>query len=286
MFNRKIKYGIVGFLLALFLVLGNVIWHPQGNDNLEVIFIDVGQGDAILISQGSYQMLIDGGKDGKVLLNKLGKYIPFWDRDIEVMLATHPDQDHIAGLIDVLEAYNVKSVIETGDQSQSQTYKKLQEEISNEKSEKTEAKKGTEIKFPSEATAKIVYPFFETGDINDSNSNSGSVVVKIDYGENSFLLTGDLPKEQEEMIISSGQDINSKILKVAHHGSKYSTGAEFLDKVSPKQTVISVGKGNSYGHPNSEVIDLLKNKNIDILRTDERGDIIYGCKKDLDCEIQ
>ncbi len=283
MFNRKLKYGIILFLLILCLILGGIIFYSQNNQDLKVIFLDVGQGDSILISQGSYQMLIDGGRDGKLLLNKLGKYVPFWDRNIEVMLATHPDQDHIAGLINVLSSYNVKTIIKTGDQSETQTYKRFQNDIANEKAENVEAKRGVVVKFPGGAEAEIAYPFSETGDILDRESNSGSVIVKINYGENSFLLTGDFPKEKEQELISSGFDISSKVLKVAHHGSKYSTSIEFLEKVNPTQAVISVGKDNSYGHPSGEVLNLLKEKNINILRTDEKGDIIYDCKKDLIC---
>ena len=269
-------------MLVLSLVLGAIIFYSQNSQEFKVAFLDVGQGDAILVSQGNYQMLIDGGRDGKLLLNKLGKYVPFWDRNIEVMLATHPDQDHIAGLINVLNSYNVKTVIKTGDQSNTQTYKRFQDDIVGEKAENIEAKKGTIIKFPSGAEAKIIYPFSEIGDIQDSQSNSGSIVVKINYGENSFLLTGDFPKDKESEILDS--DISSKVLKVAHHGSKYSTSSEFLKKVNPTDAVISVGKDNSYGHPNEEVLILLKEKNINVLRTDERGDIVYNCKEDSICD--
>lgn len=284
MFNRKLRYGIILFLLALSLVLGTIIFHSQNIQDFRVIFLDVGQGDAILISDGSYQMLIDGGRDGKLLLNKLGKYIPFWDRNIEVMLATHPDQDHIAGLINILNSYNVKTVIKTEDQSDTQTFKRFQNDVANEKAENIEAKRDTIIKFPSGAEVKIIYPLSEIGDIQDSQSNSGSVVIKINYGENSFLLTGDFPKDRENEILNF--DIGSKVLKVAHHGSKYSTGAEFLEKVNPTNAVISVGKDNSYGHPNEEILNLLKEKNINVLRTDEKGDIIFECKKESSCQVR
>lgn len=283
MFNRRLKYGIILFLLALSLVLGTIIFYSQNNQGFEVVFLDVGQGDAILISDGNYQMLIDGGRDGKLLLNKLGKYIPFWDRNIEVMLATHPDQDHIAGLINVLNSYNVKTIVKTEDRSETQTYKTFEQKISDEKAENVEAKKETVVKFPDGAEAEIVYPFSETGDIQDNQSNSGSVVVRITYGENNFLLTGDLPKENELALIRSEVALSSRVLKVAHHGSRYSTSAEFLDKVNPVNAIISVGKDNSYGHPNPETLNILKEKNINIFRTDEEGDIVYNCKKDSIC---
>jgi competence protein ComEC len=280
MFNRKLKYSVILSLSVLGVIFACIIHFSQEPDKLRVVFLDVGQGDAILISKGNYQMLIDGGRDGKLLLNKLGKYIPFWDRNVEVILATHPDQDHIAGLIDVLQKYNVKNVLKTQDKSESQTYKKFEEEIGNEKSENIDAKKEVSIKISDDAGIEIVYPFSETGDIADNKSNEGSVVVKINYGENSFLLTGDLPKEQEIEIVNSGINIASTIFKIAHHGSKYSNSAGFLEKVNPIQTIISVGKDNSYGHPSGEVVNFLKEKNISVFRTDERGDIAYECAKD------
>jgi competence protein ComEC len=283
MLNRKLKYGIILFLLALSLISGAMIFYYRDGNNLKMIFLDVGQGDAILISDGSHQMLVDGGRDGKLLLNKLGKYIPFWDRNIEVILATHPDQDHIAGLISVLNSYNVKTIIKTEDRNNTQTYKTLEQKILDEKSESIEAKRETVVKFPDGAEAEIIYPFSETGDIPDSQSNSGSVVVKVSYGENSFLLTGDLPKEKEGEIISSGFDVSSKVLKVAHHGSKYSTSDEFLEKVNPADAIISVGKNNPYGHPSPEALDILKEKNINIFRTDEEGDIVYSCRENSIC---
>ena len=120
--HRKAIYiGIVA-LLVVSLILAGIIWHGQSQE-LKVILLDVGQGDAILISQGSNQILIDGGPSGQVLMEKLGKYIPFWDREIETVIATHPDQDHIEGLVDVMKNYKVDSLIETTAQSESQLYK-------------------------------------------------------------------------------------------------------------------------------------------------------------------
>jgi competence protein ComEC len=283
MFNRKLKYGIILSLLALSFVMAGILFYSQKNQDLRVIFLDVGQGDAILVSQGDYQMLIDGGRNGKILLEKLGKYVPFWDREIEIILATHPDQDHIAGLIDVLRNYKVGAVAKTEDPSESVTYQKFKEEIEKEKAQIVEAKKGTEIKFRNKALAKVMYPFFETGDIKDNDSNSGSVVVKIEFGENSFLLTGDLPKNQEWELIGSDANLNSGVLKISHHGSKYSTGRDFLEKVNPEEAVISVGKDNSYGHPSEEVLNILNEKNITVLRTDELGDVIFECCEDFQC---
>lgn len=274
--NRKLIYGILIVLFVLVLILAGIIFSARKNV-LQVTFLDVGQGDSILISEGSNQILIDGGKDGKLLLEKLGKYIPFWDRNIEMIIATHPDQDHIGGLIDILKSYQVDSVLETNAQSESETYKKLAEDIKAESAQKIEAKKGVKIKLSDGAIADVLFPIDSLPEAIDNASNDNSIVVKLTYGENTFLFTGDLPSTKETGFINSSQDMTTQILKVSHHGSKYATGNAFLEAVKPQEAIISVGK-NSYGHPNQEVIQRLLQRNIKIIRTDERGDILYKCE--------
>lgn len=283
---HKFFYWIIAAGLMLALILGGIIWQQKNNQELKVAFLDIGQGDAILISQGSNQMLIDGGKSGKLLLEKLGGHIPFWDRDIEIMLATHPDQDHIGGLVDVLRSYNVHKIIKTQAESESQTYGALSEEIKNENAEVVEAKAGLEIKFPNGAAAEIIFPAASLASGVAADSNAGSVVAKLDFGESQFLFTGDLPSRQEAELLSSGLDLKASVLKVAHHGSKYSTGSDFVAAVEPEEAVVSVGKKNSYGHPNQEVLNRLMKKGIKTWRTDEMGDIIYKCKTQSEkCKI-
>lgn len=287
MFYRKSIYGILLSLLALAIVLGIIISYSLHSRDLKVIFLDVGQGDAILISQGGNQILIDGGKSGKTALEKLGKYIPFWDRTIEVLVATHPDQDHIGGLIDVAKTYNIETVLETGAKSDSQTFKAWEEEINKKPARKVEAMKGAVVKFPGGSEAKILYPFSPVNPEDKSNSNQYSVVIKLTMGENSFLFTGDLPAGQELPLMDSQVDIKSDILKVAHHGSKYSTSDEFLGAVRPAEAVISAGKNNTYGHPAEEVLERLRKRGIKIWRTDESGDIEYKCKNENEkCEVE
>lgn len=284
--NRKIIYSILITLTVLATILSGIIFSIQKNE-LKVSFLDVGQGDAILISEGSNQLLIDGGKDGKVLLEKLGRYIPFWDRNIEVMLATHPDQDHIGGLVDALRTYRVQTVLKTNAESDSQIYKKLEEEIGKSGAQKVETKKGLTIKFSNEAAAGILFPIDSLSETVDNASNDNSVVVKLTYGENTFLFTGDLPSTQESVLINSGQNLSAQILKTSHHGSKYATSNEFLEAVKPQEAIISVGKNNSYGHPNQEVLQRLLQYKINILRTDEKGDIIYECSSsESGCQLQ
>ena len=274
--NRKLIYALLLLLLILVSAVF-LITRENRKTSLQVVFLDVGQGDSILISEGSQQILIDGGKDGKILLEKLGKYIPFWDREIETVIETHPDADHIGGLIEVLNAYKVDSVLETKMQSDSQTFKKLEEIIASNKIEKIEAKKDVAIKFPGGSAAEVLYPFGAVEDIKGADTNMYSVVMKLAVGKSKFLFTGDLPMDQEKELIAKNIDISADFLKVAHHGSKYSTSQQFLDAVNPRDAIISVGKNNSYGHPNQDVLQRLIEDRINIFRTDEIGDIVYSC---------
>jgi competence protein ComEC len=283
MFHRKFFYSLIIFLLFLAIILGGVIYYSQNSKDLKVIFFDVGQGDAILIEQGNNQMLIDGGRNGKLLLEKLGKYIPFWDRRIEIMVATHPDADHISGLVDALKNYNVKAVIKTKAEGESQTYGAMAEAIKQEGADNIEAIRGIKIKFANDASAEVVYPSSSVKVANSKASNENSVAIVISSGESKFFLAGDLPGIQEETL-----DIGKiNFLKVSHHGSKYSTTDRFLDNLKLEEAIISVGKNNSYGHPASEITERLLSHGIKIWRTDEIGDIVYKCKAQNEkCETE
>jgi competence protein ComEC len=277
MLNRKLNYGILLSLLSIAVILYFIVFYSISSQELKIVFLDVGQGDAILVSQGQNQLLIDGGRNGKIVLEKMGKYIPFWDRTIETVVATHPDQDHIGGLIDVVKSYRVGTIIETKAQSDSQTFQAWQEAVKAENSQIVEAINGVTIKFLDGAEAKVYYPFSSLESPNRANNNQYSVVIKFTVGEDNFLFTGDLPSEQEMALVKEKSDIRSNILKTAHHGSKYSTSEEFIEAVSPREAIISVGKDNAYGHPSSEVIERLLKHGVRIFRTDEMGDIIYHC---------
>ncbi len=289
--NRKIFFSILGGLMVLIVILNIIVFRGKNEMPLSVVFLDVGQGDAILISQGSQQILIDGGKDGKVLLEKLGKYIPFWDRKLETIIETHPDQDHVGGLIDVLKVYSVDSVIETKMQNDSQTFKKLEglvDQLAGQhKLEKIEAKKDLTVKFFDGANLKILYPLESVTDITSGDTNLASVVAKLTVGSSKFLFTGDFPTTQDSLLLGSGADVGADFLKVAHHGSKYATSDEFLGAVKPREAIISVGKNNSYGHPNQEVLQRLIAHRIKIIRTDESGDLEYLCENvGNKCEVK
>lgn len=282
MSNKKLIYGAIFILAILALVFGFASTSAQSQE-LKVIFLNVGQGDAALIMQGDKQVLIDGGPDGQILLEKLGKYVPFWDRKIELVIATHPDQDHIQGLTDVLEKYQVGSVMQTSAESDSQIYKKYEDILEQKNISIINAQPGAKAEIGNGAGIEIMGPLEEKNDKKDTNADS--VVAKLTFGKNNFLFTGDAPFEEENDLLKTTEDISANVLKVSHHGSKYSTSQEFLEKVKPKEAIISVGK-NNYGHPAPEVLDRLEKYKIKILRTDESGDIEYDCESEsMSCQL-
>lgn len=263
-----------------FLVLFNVLtWWAVYNLSqpqfLEVNFFDVGQGDAIFIETPSrHQILIDGGP-GSIILEKLAKEMPFWDREIDLIILTHPEKDHLSGLIEVLKRYKVENILWTGiirDTAEHREWKKL---IKDEGAEIFIAKAGQKIKWSRTDLdhLEVLCPFeiLEGQEFKDSNNTS--IVAKLVFGKNSFLLTGDNYKSVEEQLVESKAYLDSDVLKVGHHGSKTSTSEEFILKVSPEIAVISAGKNNSYGHPHRETLDILVKYGITVLRTDRDGDI-------------
>lgn len=281
--NRKTIYFILVTLLALGLILGIIILALKNDTQLRVYFLNVGQGDAILIKNGSNQVLIDAGRNGRVVLEKLGETMPFWDRKIEALIITHPDADHYGGTNEILDLYKIENIIKTSAASDSAEWLNLANKIKDKEINEIESNWGTEIIFPSGARLKIIYPLTETKDTKDKNNNS--IVTRLVFGENEFLFTGDLSKEGEIFLVNSNVDIQSDVLKVGHHGSKSSTSDYFLDKVHPQDAIISVGK-NSYGHPHGEILDNLKNRVIRTWRTDIDGTIQYKCKNiDQICQV-
>lgn len=279
--NRKIIYSMLAFSAILAVILIVIIFFTR-SDTLKVIFLDVGQGDAVLVEKGNIQILIDGGKDGKILLEKIGKHIPFWDRKIEMVVQTHPDQDHIGGLIDLFKAYDIETVMKTDVLSDSQTFAKLEDEIEKENSEIIKAESGEKINIADGAWLDVIFPLNSMAESHKKETNSSSVVMKLNFRESSFLFMGDLPSEQEKELLEEirqrADDLKASVLKVSHHGSKYASSDAFLDAVKPGDAIVSVGANNAYGHPNSEVLQRLRSRGINIFRTDELNDIVYECQ--------
>jgi competence protein ComEC len=201
----------------------------------------------------------------------LAREIPFWDKTIDLIILTHPEKDHIIGLLEVLKRYKVENVLWTGIVRDIPEYKEWLSLI--EKANVKIAKAGQKISCKNcKWKIEVFYPFESLKGMEFEDSNNTSIVSKLIFGNSSFLFTGDIYKDVEESLALTSFDLNSKILKVAHHGSKTSSSEKFLERVSPEIAVISVGE-NEYGHPDKEVLEILEKYGIKTLRTDLEGDI-------------
>lgn len=268
--KQKLKLIFLFFLFLLTILLSFILWK-ESNKKLVVSFLDIGQGDSILIeSPSGVQVLIDAGP-GKSVLRELGSVMTFYDKSIDVVVATHPDADHIGGIPDVLENYKVDLFMEPGVESNTDLYKTMEELVSKKGINKIEARRGMILDLGAGAMLEILFPIFDPSDLL---TNTASIVARLTYGESEFLLTGDSPSSIENYLITLG-DMESDVLKVGHHGSKTSTSPDFVEIVSPQYAVISVGKDNRYGHPTQEVLETLEKENIKIFRTDLDGRIIF-----------
>lgn len=277
---KKISLAlIITSLLFTLLLLGLLVWWQQWQlKETKVVFLNVGQGDAILIQQGRTQILVDSGKDGRQLLSELGRYVPFWDRHIDIIIPTHPDTDHIGGFPALVKNYSVGNILWTGTESDTETFALFQKTFSEALPPErwTKIAKGSELSLPLGGKISVLYPINSfSGRAEDEDTNATSVVLHFVYGQSSFLLTGDLANE--ERFIEPIPDVT--VLKAAHHGSKFSTGNAFLQEVKPEEVVISVGK-NNYGHPTKEVLERVFNAGATVLRTDQEGSIEYLCEKE------
>ncbi len=256
------KQLFLSLILILFLLILSIFSIPD--KKVHLIACDVGQGDTTLVIQGNMQILIDGGPTNKVL-DCLGEYIPFWDRKIEMIILTHPDFDHYAGLTEVFRRYDVENYLTNGFKSSNQSYKALESEVGGRGMEARIARKGTDIRY-----GKIYLDILSPEEtIKEGESNDSSLIISLKYADFEAILTGDAPKE-----ILNTINLNSHpdYIKLSHHGSKTGTDGFTLDNFVPKLAVISVGK-NNYGHPSQEVLQLLNERKIQTLRTDELGNI-------------
>lgn len=242
---------------------------PKDNKELRVHFIDVGQGDAMLIQLNGYTLLIDAGPEAsypklKSYLDKNGIY------NFDYVIATHPHEDHIGGMPELLKQYSIKNVYGSKVINNTDNFKCMVEELKNKKLKIQVLRAGSNLKLGDDAILKILSPTEESY----KDMNNYSVVVKLEYKKVSFLFMGDAETEVESKLLLNKTDVTADVLKIGHHGSNSSTSEEFLKAVSPKYAVISCGKNNDYGHPHKETIEKLKQLNIKYFRTDENGNIL------------
>lgn len=237
--------------------------------NLEVHFIDVGQGDSILIKKGTESMLIDAGNnsDGELVVNYLKEQNV---SKLNYVVGTHPHEDHIGGLDNVIHSFDIEKVIMPRAISTTKTFEDVLDSMKNKGLSITKPNVGDTYDLNG-ATATILGPNqSEYGDLNNY-----SIVIKVVNGDNTYLFTGDADTLSENEIVKvNAYHLKADVLKVGHHGSSTSTSKNFLDAISPNYAVISVGEDNIYEHPNKEVLDRLENKGIEVFRTDLEGTII------------
>jgi len=269
------KWVIPSLLSAAILV--SVAAATMPDNNLHISFLDVGQGDAILIHKGNQQVLIDGGPSPQAITLELSQKMPFWDRTIELVVLTHPSADHVTGLVEVLNRYQVKQVLYPDLDYDSSIYKEWLDLVDEKDIKYTIAQAGQEIDLGDGVVIEVLNPRITPLSDTESDVDNNGVVLRVTGGEVSFLLTADIMWEAEFELITHRASLNSTGLKVAHHGSDTSTTPEFLAVVDPTLAIISVGEDNPFGHPNPEVMARLTQKSgsENIYRTDENGTIEF-----------
>jgi competence protein ComEC len=258
--------GVIYFLSLIAILVWLAVYSVD--TNLQIIACDVGQGDAILIQKNTTQILIDGGPNQSVL-NCLGRHIPFWDKQIELVILTHPQADHYSGLIDVFKNYKVKNFGESNTNSSSQGYQVLKNLVGGSGVKAIPMHQGTSIRVGM-MQLDIVWPLPNS---EAKNVNDGGVVTLLKYAQFEALFTADVENEVSDTLSEYSEIQNLNYIKVNHHGSRNGMSQKLLNAVNPEVAVISSSSKNSYGHPHAEIIEMLTKMGVKTLRTDEIGDV-------------
>ena len=280
--QNNLKTKIILVILGILAISAVAVWRiafnqikgdvQQNGNLLKVTFCDVGQGDAELIqSPAQFDVLIDGGPDDSVLAC-LGNNLPYSDRDLEMVILTHPDADHLTGLVSVLQRYKVKEILATGVSKDSATFKAWETEIKNQNIPVKKTKAGDQYDLDNGIILKVLSPD-DTLLNSNPDINETSIVAQLINQKIKILFSGDAQSMAQNSIIAKNYDVASDILKIPHHGSVNGLTAEFFSKIQPKIAIISVGANNRYGHPHQSILDKLKSQAVQIYRTDQNGEI-------------
>jgi competence protein ComEC len=265
------RMTLIGGMLVVLLVWLAVASLPDGR--LHVAFLDVGQGDAILITTPrGQQILIDGGPSPVVVLSEMGRHMPFWDRSLEMVVNTHPEADHLAGLPEVLDRYRVSQVLLPDVENETSLYSAWEEALLEEGAKVISAQAGMRVWLGDEVWAEVLHPGQTPA---GTGLNDHSVVLQVTLGQISFLLPGDIEADVERRLAATDNLLGATVLKAPHHGSNTSSSQRFLAAVDPQVAVISVGDDNRFGHPAPEVLGRYAERGIPVLRTDELGGIEF-----------
>ena len=249
----------------------NIGWARD--QDLQISFFDIGQGDAALIkSPSGHNILIDGGPGSKIL-ECLPKELSWYDQTIDLMILTHPHSDHVDGLIPVLKRYDVKQILSTGVVHSSPTYLAWLDIVREQNIPLVIVDREQIINLGNDCLLQLIYPLTNLSGREVNNLNNSSIVARLTYKDTSFLFMGDAEIEVEQELIQKGVYLESNVLKTGHHGSDTSSSEEFLNLVKPEYAIVSSGKDNSFGHPSRRVLKRLERIGVKILRTDELGTV-------------
>jgi len=275
-------------ILAFAVLVALVIWlsvFSRPSKKLRIVACDVGQGDALIIIHQSTQIVVDGGPGDKIL-SCLERYLPFWDRQIEMVVLTHPQADHLNGLVDVYDRYTVDNFVTTPVANSTSGFRLLKEAVENNGSQVILAEDGKKINMGL-IYLDILNPISAVYDqnyiddtsvlgamITSEDLNNFSIVFNLHYYNFDALFTGDLGPEKIHQMIARDGIKDVEYLKIPHHGSRNGLTQELLDASTPEIAVMSLAADNRYGHPHQEIIEMLQKSGIDYYRTDESGDVI------------
>jgi len=264
------KYLLLIIVIISYTILSTYSYFSE--DILKVAFLNIGQGDFTFVkTPNNNTILIDGGDNPKVSLTKFAEEIPFFKKTIDLIILTHSHSDHINGLIDIIDNYEVGAVLLNGVVDRTILYKTFLNKILEKEIPIYFAESREDFSFEDGVYLDILYPFTNQFGTKFSNLNNSSIVLNLIYKDKKILFTGDAEVEVLESLSRYEEVLQADVLKVSHHGASNGTNREFLKAVSPREAVLSYGEGNKFGHPHEETVSLLEEFGVEICRTVDGG---------------
>ena len=277
-----VLFIIIGLWMLTTEVLDRYAASKVPKDHIEVVFLDIGQGDATFITfEDGQQMLVDCAVDARIL-EALGRHMPFYDRTLDYLVVTHPDLDHYGGCIDVINRFHVREIITTGVAKENGTFSEFIIAASSEDADQTVITEKQTWQIGG-TMIDILFPDRNISSDSSVSSNNGSLVMRLEKDRQTLLITADAEEETEQYLAETYPDaIDVDVLKAGHHGAANASSRVFLEHVTPVHAVISSGKDNSYGHPSGRVLSRLERVSSTIWRTDLQGDILLRLGEEID----